>query len=399
MAPSLKRAPRVLFITPFGFQRHGTLSYRTMPMAVTLDHMGVRVRILVANWDAASPPHITYSDVSERIRIYYVPLRRREWRVARTGDVLLAWGEMLAAVRSLVSSQSPDIIHLVKPIGIPFAFLALQRLFDGLKRAAERPPILLDCDDLEQAWLPEGRVRHLWRYMGSWAESWAWRAADAVTVASHDLLTRVHQKRKDGRVYLIPNVAPVVPEPDRPRHSHRLLVPTRLLDIRPEVLVLWLNAIVRRVSDANVLVVGPTPQRAMALRASLVGMPAASRTTVLVWQSYSAFVQLLRRTRVGVYAVEDAPTTRAKSPARLLHMMAAGVPIVAARVGEAPYLLDASGRLAQPDANSMAAAVEELWYDADLLEHLGQAARHRAQTRFTLEQMAQSLARAYNALL
>jgi glycosyltransferase involved in cell wall biosynthesis len=81
----------------------------------------------------------------------------------------------------------------------------------------------------------------------------------------------------------------------------------------------------------------------------------------------------------------------------ILEAMAAGLPVVATRVGGNPEIIDAEcGRLVpsrQPAA--IAAALSELGADAGMRTELGRAARRRVEERFTLDRMVREYRDAY----
>ena len=83
----------------------------------------------------------------------------------------------------------------------------------------------------------------------------------------------------------------------------------------------------------------------------------------------------------------------------ILEAMAAGLPIVATRVGGTPEIVDAScGRLVPArDSAALAAAVTDLLEHPELRRDLGQAARQRAETRFTIERMVAEYAEVYRS--
>jgi glycosyltransferase involved in cell wall biosynthesis len=75
-------------------------------------------------------------------------------------------------------------------------------------------------------------------------------------------------------------------------------------------------------------------------------------------------------------------------PVSVLEAMAAGLPIVASRVGGVPEQIadGESGLLVEPgDPDELAAALARLTHDADLRHRLGAAARARAEQAFDLE--------------
>jgi glycosyltransferase involved in cell wall biosynthesis len=69
--------------------------------------------------------------------------------------------------------------------------------------------------------------------------------------------------------------------------------------------------------------------------------------------------------------------------------MAAGLPVVATRVGGTPEIVDAScGRLVPSrDPDGLAATLSALAQDAPLRLALGREARARVEQRFTLDRM------------
>jgi glycosyltransferase involved in cell wall biosynthesis len=81
--------------------------------------------------------------------------------------------------------------------------------------------------------------------------------------------------------------------------------------------------------------------------------------------------------------------------------MAAGRPIVATRVGEAPAILDDGhdGLLVDPgDVAGMTAALIRLIADPDLRRRLGEAARAKIAGRFTVEAMTRTYEAIYEEM-
>jgi glycosyltransferase involved in cell wall biosynthesis len=86
----------------------------------------------------------------------------------------------------------------------------------------------------------------------------------------------------------------------------------------------------------------------------------------------------------------------------LLESMAAGVPVVATRVGGSPEAVEdgVSGFLVPPrDAAALAEGMNALLGDAALARRLGEAARRRIADHFSLESMTRELERLYLRLL
>jgi glycosyltransferase involved in cell wall biosynthesis len=84
----------------------------------------------------------------------------------------------------------------------------------------------------------------------------------------------------------------------------------------------------------------------------------------------------------------------------ILEAMAAGLPVVATRVGGTPEVVDsASGRLIPArDAATLARTVADLMTDAPARSAMGRAARQRVETLFTLDRMVDEYRQVYERL-
>ncbi len=86
----------------------------------------------------------------------------------------------------------------------------------------------------------------------------------------------------------------------------------------------------------------------------------------------------------------------------LLEAMAAGRPIVAAKVSAIPEVIEdgETGLLVPPaDASALGGAILRLWHDPSLREKLGNAGRERLRERFSLDQMVDETERVYAEVL
>jgi glycosyltransferase involved in cell wall biosynthesis len=86
----------------------------------------------------------------------------------------------------------------------------------------------------------------------------------------------------------------------------------------------------------------------------------------------------------------------------LLESMAAGLPVVATRVGGTPEIVEdgVTGLLVSPgDPEALAAAISKLLQDRTRARHLGQSARRRVFSRYSLERAVASTERLYEELL
>jgi glycosyltransferase involved in cell wall biosynthesis len=82
----------------------------------------------------------------------------------------------------------------------------------------------------------------------------------------------------------------------------------------------------------------------------------------------------------------------------ILEAMAAGVPVLATRVGGNPEVVDdlVTGRLVPPrDAEALAGVMAELLADGEHRERLGAAGRARVEAHFSFDAMMTMYRRAY----
>ncbi|MDH7485740.1 MAG: glycosyltransferase family 4 protein [Anaerolineae bacterium] len=101
---------------------------------------------------------------------------------------------------------------------------------------------------------------------------------------------------------------------------------------------------------------------------------------------------------VAMMPVDDTILNRARCPARLLDLMAAGLPVVTEAVGEYGHIVEdgVSGLVVSSgDEEAFAAAVVRLLQDANLRQRMGQAAQHRVRTAFAWSHLVEAVEAAY----
>jgi glycosyltransferase involved in cell wall biosynthesis len=138
-----------------------------------------------------------------------------------------------------------------------------------------------------------------------------------------------------------------------------------------------------------------------ALLAQMAAEAGAGRSVqVLGWLPANARPGLFAAVDAAMLPVQDTPLNRAKSPMRLLDLLAAGMPVATQRVGEygAMVVDGVTGLLAPPgDVAGLAANVVMLLRDGDLRQQLGQAAREQVRHRYTWPMLAETALAAYRA--
>src|SRR5439155_10551780 len=117
------------------------------------------------------------------------------------------------------------------------------------------------------------------------------------------------------------------------------------------------------------------------------------------WVEPAQIPALLASADVALAPMDDTLINRARGLAKLLELMAAGLPIVAGRVGQAAeYIEDGrSGLLAPPgDPAAPARAALALLANASLRARLGRGGRERVARHYTWEHLAPRAEAAYD---
>jgi glycosyltransferase involved in cell wall biosynthesis len=125
----------------------------------------------------------------------------------------------------------------------------------------------------------------------------------------------------------------------------------------------------------------------------------AHAVTVAGWDP-DALADHFARAALAIYPFEDTLVNRAKCPAKLLEMLAAGVPVIAEGVGEVREFIRhaETGWLVPPgDTDSFAAAVARLLVDSETRAHMGRAAVRDANKRLSWVRSVDNVERAYRA--
>jgi glycosyltransferase involved in cell wall biosynthesis len=393
---------RVALIAPFGLRPKGTASARALPLGQALAARGHHVRLIVPPWDDPSAP--PEGRVSEAGGVEIVELGRP------AGPALLGWP---AALVREAQRGAPDVVHVFKPK----AYAG----FAGLALAALGRPWVLDTDDWEGrgGWNRLNAYSWPQRALFQWQETTLPHRAGAATAASRALQTQLWGFGvPPGRVFYLPNgVSPTKYAPLlagardaaraarlRARHGLPAGDPILLLYTRfVEFPAGWPLRVFARLAPAwpglRLLVVGEGfhgEERRLLAEAGPLGL--RERVVVCGRVEGADLGALLGLADVALYPMRDTLVNRAKSPVKLLDLMALGRPIVGHAVGQvAEYLKSGeSGLLVPPGAvNGLAAGVAALLADPARAARLGAAAADRAWTVFPWARLAGAAEAAY----
>jgi len=380
-------------LAPFGIRPKGTLSARMLPLAQALVRRGHAVSII-------APPVQNPQDAGRRAVYAGVPV---------THTPLPSWpgaAGVAQQVQSLLRAalaERPDLVHLFKPKGYSgLAALLLRALRPNL-------PLLVDTDDWEGwgGWnelLPYPRAAKM---LFAWQERDLPRRAAAVTVASRTLQAQVWGFGvPPERVMYLPNgVMGIeneqlsIEKPPQNGTQCSMLLYTRFWEFDVRDLIAALVPIIMGCPAARLLVVGRGErgeERELLRLAARAGIAAA--IDYRGWVEPHAIPALLASADIALVPIDDTLINRARSSAKLLELMAAGLPIVAGRVGEvAEYIEDRrSGLLVAPgDPAALARATLTLLADPMLRTRLGRAAQERAAQHFGWDRLALQAEAAY----
>ena len=379
---------RIVMVGNFGLRTKGTMVARALPLARALARRGHQVCLTLPPWD--SPEDAGREEVVDGIPVLYTHLPPA---LPGLRHLLLAlW------LGRLAWRQRPEALYSFKPKAYAGAVLFgfwLARLL-GLYRGR----LVLDADDWEgdEGWNDRERERFNWleRRFIAWHEGWCLRHADAITFASR-ALEPLARRAGATRLYYLPiGYSPPLgaPLPDGGTIRARLglvdrpvlLAYTRLAEFAPARLVDVFARIAASRPDAVLLVVGRGLHGEEAeLRREVERRGLAGQVVEVGWVEPADIPGYLAAADLALHLLDDSLLNRTKGQAKLLELLAAGVPVVADAVGQATeYVADGrTGRLVPPgDAAAMAAAALCLLADPARRKALGRAAAADVRERW-----------------
>jgi glycosyltransferase involved in cell wall biosynthesis len=384
-------ALRVTFVAPFGLRRKGTTRARVIPLAAALAARGHRVRVVVPAWD--SPQDWGRRERLPGVEILHLPLRAL--RCAGLSPALLTqvWRAALIG--------SPDVLHCFKPIGYSGAVAY------GAALAAHRSKlprlVAVDTDDLEgrHGWSVRDR-RPRWQVaLIDLQERRTIRVAHLVTVASAYLRGRVIDWGCRGnRVCYLPNGVQspgshaLCPSEEAAKECGLVLY-TRFNEFTPRRGVALLDRILDECPRLRVTVIGDGEERSQ-FESLVQSYTWADRVALTGFHEGDSLRALLRAPNIALWLLDDNSTNQARSPSKLVELMAWGRAVVAEDVGEVRCLVGCAGRLvAAGDAAGIVCAVKELLANAAARSELGAAAAQRAAKDLSWDCRAARLEAAY----
>ena len=386
---------RIALIAPFAIHPKGTTRWRVLPLARALAEQGHAVRVAIPPYDWPRHEGLVWHDHGVDVVNAVVPSH-----LGLAGQIVLA-GRLV----QLALAWQPDVVHIFKPKG-PGGLAASWLLGKG------RLPVVVDADDYEAGWNSVLSYPAHWACFFRWQERSLLGRAHAVTAASR-WLADFASSLGQSWVYYLPNGIEFSHSQDATRRRNdwpagdeqnrlRVLLYSRFVEHSAlDVWQVW-RWVVAAEPAARLLIAGQGRAGEETLLARVADAAGARHSVqVLGWLPANARPGLFAAVDAAVLPVRDTPLNRAKSPMRLLDLLAAGVPVATQRVGEYGTMVrhGVTGLLAQPDdAAGLAANVVPLLHDGDLRQRLGQAASEDARRRFAWSMLAETALAAYRAV-
>lgn len=402
MARMSPASVRIALVAPFGLRTKGTARARCLPLGKALARRGYEVALFVPAYDEGrTMDDGRRTDYGRRaidggVEVIHIPLSREPGRGGMAQGLWhlgLGW-----RTYRTVAAWQPHIVHAFKPKG-PSGLAAM--FFWLARRPARGPRLVVDSDDWEGAggWNDDPRVGYtaMQRRFFAWQERYGLSHADAWTVTSACLAERAAGFGADPRrIYRLPNGLSdfgqelLGMEPAAPGALPAVLLYTRFAGVRAaDVVALWTQ--VRAAWPAATLTV--VGRGVGGEERELLGVPGVE---VAGWQEPAALGALFGQQTCAIAPWADTPANRARHSAKVLELMAAGLPVVATAVGELPATLGDGGIIVPPgDMAAAAAAVAALLADARRAARLGMAARARVAACYHWDALAAAALSAY----
>jgi glycosyltransferase involved in cell wall biosynthesis len=370
------------------------MSARAVPAARALAARGHTVLVVMPPWHTPAEAGRRWHD--NGVQLEYVSLRGLRAPVA--GPLLIA-----ARMARTVAAWRPDVMVAFKPK----AYSGLAASWLG---AARRGPIIMDTDDWEGAggWNDIEPYGSLMRWFFARQEIHGLTRSAAVTVASRALESIVWSLGVDrSRVLYVPNaverVEPLLSRSTGSPPEPSMLLYTRFFEFPVERPLQVLQRVRARVPSARLIVAGKglfgEEERFLAAAADY-GL--ADAVDYRGWLDPLRADELFGQAMLALYPFDDTLVNRSKSSAKLLELMAAGLPVVAEAVGEISEVIrhGESGMLVPPgDLDAFAAAAADLLDDRGGRERLAAGAQRRIAEHYLWSRRAADLETFYRRQL
>jgi glycosyltransferase involved in cell wall biosynthesis len=379
------------------------MSRRALPLAKALAARGHEVELVLPPWSCPEDDGRRWRE--DGVSIFNIGLPPG---IPLLRDAFMVW----RLVRRILQSR-PEVLHCFKPKA--YAGLTAGVMWWLSRLRLVRVRVVLDTDDWEGpgGWNDLGDYSWLERRFFAWQERWGMRHCQALTVASRTLERLAVEMAVDAdHVYYVPNGA-------TPRVAMRgradmaavrarwglgdgrvLLLYTRFFEFEPQRVLDIVRKVFLEEASARLLLVGEglrgEEERFLSL-AEDAGL--SSRIVSVGWADGDSLGDCFAVADLAICPLEDSLLNRARCPAKLADLLAAGLAVVADNVGEVSAYIEhlRSGYLVSPgDREAFARGVLELIGDDALRSRLGEEAQRRMSERFDWSILATVVEGAYS---
>ncbi len=393
---------KVLMVGPFGLRPQGTMARRALPVAKELASRGHEIEVLLPPWGCPEDSGRVWEEDGVSVHNIVLPLT-----IPLLKEVIITW-RLLRRIRRM----GPDVVHCFKPKA--YSGLSAAVLYALARLHLTEARVVVDTDDWEGygGWNDVAPYSALQKRFLAWQERWGMTHCHALTVASKTLEARARGMGIDGQVvhYLPNGVERQSDIPDRSlgdtvRREWRLgdgrviLLFTRFFEFESPRLVQILDRVWAEVPSAHLLVMGHglrTEEDRFLTLVQEAGF--AARVTYVGWRQRQELPGYFAASDLAVCPFEDTLLNRARCPAKVADLMAAGLPIVADDVGQVGEYIEHLlwGHLVPPgEVQTFATGVVRLLRDDQLRKRMGAQARRSVIRRFGWPRLALEAERAY----
>jgi glycosyltransferase involved in cell wall biosynthesis len=395
---------RVAMVGPFGLSPYGTMSRRALPLGKALAARGHEVELVLPPWSCPQDSGRRWREGG--VSVYNVDLPRT---IPVLGHATVVW----RLVRRVLKAR-PDVVHCFKPKAYSGLTAAVVWWLTRLGLASVR--VVLDTDDWEGpgGWNEVAGYTWLQRRIFAWQERWGITHCHALTVASRTLEALATEMAVEPEiVYYVPNgvsLPDASPDPSGGAslrahwklEEHRvMLLYTRFFEFDAQRVVDVLSRVFSDEPSAHLIVVGEGlrgEEQAFFSLAEQAGL--SSRISRMGWVDSETVDAYFAAADLAIYPIEDSLLNRARCPAKLVDLLAAGLAVVADDVGQVGEYIEhlSTGYVVSPrDSDAFARGVVQLLRDDGLRTRLGKEAQRRVSDSFDWARLAAVAERAYSA--
>ena len=291
------------------------------------------------------------------------------------------------------AAHQADLVHLWKcypDAAVPALWAAFRR---GL-------PVHYDWDDNETGIAREMTgSKWICRIVSMW-ERRTPRLVETVSVASQALKNKALSLGVPAeRIFDAPvgaDLSRFVPSAEEPRGGPHLVYVGQLeVASFAEMAVRAFAALAERFPGSRLTIAGGG-RKLDAVRALVNAFHLEERVSLTGYISADAIPGILQQSHIALAPFEDNDITRCKSPLKIVEYLAAGLPVVASRVGEVPRMLEGCGLSVPPsDASALAMGVRQLMEHPARRQEMRRAARKRAEEIYNWPATVDNLEKAY----